>query len=253
MSSTSTNSLVEPVTAPLASIPRSTPRSECDPLLWWTGLAIGVFTQLFFLWTAWNLYLFLRDGGTSDRPFSWGIDLGLALFFAWPHSLLLAPFVQKKLKNYFPGAWLGLVHCLATCVSLWFLFLFWTRSSSTLWDLEGVSRTGMQIGFYGSWIALFYSLYLTGMGYQTGLTPWWYWLRGKALPRRAFVTTGAFRYMRHPVYLSFLGLIWFTPQMTVDHAILTVVWTIYIYVGSYLKDRRLEHFLGRHIASMVGA
>jgi protein-S-isoprenylcysteine O-methyltransferase Ste14 len=44
--------------------------------------------------------------------------------------------------------------------------------------------------------------------------------------------------------MSFLGLIWFTPVMTLDHAILTAVWTLYIYAGSYFKDRRLLKFIG---------
>ena len=50
--------------------------------------------------------------------------------------------------------------------------------------------------------------------------------------------------MRHPVYLSFLGLVWLTPTVTLDRAILIAVWTAYIFVGSYLKDRRLQYFLG---------
>jgi protein-S-isoprenylcysteine O-methyltransferase Ste14 len=94
------------------------------------------------------------------------------------------------------------------------------------------------------WIGLLYSLYWTGFGYQTGLTQWWYWFRDQQPPKRGFVTQGAFRYMRHPVYMSFLGLIWFTPVMTLDHAILTAVWTLYIYTGSYFKDRRLLKFIG---------
>lgn len=51
--------------------------------------------------------------------------------------------------------------------------------------------------------------------------------------------------LRHPVYLSFLGLIWFTPRMTLDHALLTATWTAYIFTGSWLKDRRLTYYLGR--------
>ena len=50
--------------------------------------------------------------------------------------------------------------------------------------------------------------------------------------------------MRHPVYLCFLGLIWFTPKMTLDHAVLTGIWTIYIGLGSILKDQRLLFYLG---------
>jgi len=39
--------------------------------------------------------------------------------------------------------------------------------------------------------------------------------------------------------------VWFTPQMTLDHASLTAIWTAYIFYGSFLKDRRLEHFIGQ--------
>ncbi len=61
-------------------------------------------------------------------------------------------------------------------------------------------------------------------------------------------------WLRHPVYLSFLGLIWFTPRMSVDHAILTGIWTVYILVGSHLKDQRLAYYVGatyRHYQQQV--
>lgn len=44
--------------------------------------------------------------------------------------------------------------------------------------------------------------------------------------------------------MSFLGLIWFTPYMTLDHAMLTGIWTVYIYLGSYAKDQRMIRFVG---------
>lgn len=102
----------------------------------------------------------------------------------------------------------------------------------------------MLAAFYGSWVGLFYSLYLTRIGYQTGVLPWLCWLKNRKPPRREFQPKSLYRWMRHPVYLSFLGLIWFTPNMSFDHAVLTIVWTAYIYIGSYLKDKRLEHFIG---------
>lgn len=103
----------------------------------------------------------------------------------------------------------------------------------------------MLTAFYLSWLALFYSLYLTGLGYQTGLLPWLCWTLNRNPPTRKFEIRGVFRWMRHPVYLSFLGLIWFTPTMTIDHAIYTAIWTVYVYLGSYLKDRRLAHYIGQ--------
>ena len=37
---------------------------------------------------------------------------------------------------------------------------------------------------------------------------------------------------------------WFTPDMTIDRALLVAIWTVYIFLGSYLKDLRLIHYLG---------
>lgn len=209
------------------------------------GVAFGVGTQLLFLWTAYQLFLFLRGPLAASHHFHPVRDALLALFFAWPHSLLLYPAVQKRLKSYVHPQLMGCVHCVATCISLLLLFQVWSVSHGSLWELHGWSAVGMQIGFYASWVALLYSLWLSGMGYQTGLLPWLYWVRGVKSPRREMNSSGAYRIMRHPVYLSFLGLIWFTPLMTWDHAILTAAWTVYIYVGSYMKDRRLLHYVGQ--------
>ena len=41
-----------------------------------------------------------------------------------------------------------------------------------------------------------------------------------------------------------MGSVWFTPTVTLDRAILIGIWTAYIFIGSWLKDRRLEFFLG---------
>jgi hypothetical protein len=197
------------------------------------------------LWTVVYLFLFLRFGGWQASTNWLAVDLLLAVGFAIPHSILLAPPIQKRLKRYLPAGLLGCLHCAVTCLTLAVMFRYWGRSGSALWEVHGLAEQLILVGFYGSWVALFYSLYLTGLGYQTGLTQWWYWMRQQTPPRREFVVRGAYAWMRHPVYMSFLGLIWFTPVMTWDHVILTVVWTLYIYAGSYFKDKRLIKFIGQ--------
>lgn len=217
---------------------------SAERLRWCLGVVFGVGTQLLFLYTVVYLFLFLRFGIYNPTQGWWIVDTLLAVGFAIPHSLLLAPPIQKRLKSYLPSGLLGCIHCTTTCIALLVLFHFWGSSEIVLWRATGWVETLILTLFYGSWAALFYSLYLTGMGYQTGLTPWWYWATAQKPPNRKFVTHGAFQWMRHPVYMSFLGLIWFTPNMTLDHAILTVAWTIYIYMGSYFKDRRLIRYIG---------
>lgn len=209
------------------------------------GIVFGIGTQMLFLWTVVYLFLFLRFGGWYEYQNAWLVNLLLAIGFAIPHSLLLVPGISKWLRQWIPSGLLGCLHCATSCISLLVMFHFWGRMRLELWHANGWVEQIILLGFYGSWVALLYSLYWTGFGYQTGLTQWWYWFRQTKPPQRAFVTQGAFRYMRHPVYMSFLGLIWFTPVMTLDHALLTGVWTLYIYAGSYFKDRRMLRFIGQ--------
>lgn len=218
------------------------------------GIAFGIGTQLFFAVTVYFLFFFLRDGVQSPGR-SWiVVDLVLALQFAVVHSILLLPAVRSRIGQVLASPLYGSLFAAATCGGLWLMFSLWRSSETVVWSAVGWQRTFVVAGFYASWIALFYSLHLGGLGYQTGLTQWLHWLRRKPLPKRGFNEHGAYGWLRHPVYLSFLGLIWFTPRMTADHAVLTATWTIYIFVGSYLKDLRLTYYLGdsyREYASRV--
>ena len=207
------------------------------------GIAFGLGTHALFGVTVWYLFWFLKDGAAPGE----GVlarDVLLALQFGVVHSLILLPATRRRLTAWMPAGLYGCFFCTMTCLSLLTTIAWWRASPIIVWSLTGWSRTLIQATFIASWIALLYSLSLTGLGYQTGWTPFRYWLRGQPLPRRDFVPRGAYHFLRHPVYLSFLGLVWLTPQMTLDHAVLTGIWTVYIFFGSYLKDWRLVHYLG---------
>ncbi len=209
------------------------------------GTAFGIGNHILFAFTVWRLFWFLKGSESLASPGeSLFVDFSLAVLFVVPHSIMLLPAVRQRLTQLLPDAFYGSLFCVVTCASLLVVFTNWQFSSSVIWQFKGARAAIIESAFYGSWIALFYSLSLTGLGYQTGWTPWWHWVRGKPLPARSFKPRGAYLWLRHPVYLSFLGLIWFVPVMTADRAVLTAMWTVYIFYGSWLKDQRLIHYLG---------
>lgn len=208
------------------------------------GIAFGLATQVLFLATLPPLYRFLRNDFASAPTGPLWIDAAAALLFAVPHSILLHPSTRKRITRWLPSAFYGLLFCIATCAGLWLIFAVWRGSPIVIWEWPKRFRPLVEIGFFASWVTLFYSLSLAGLGYQTGLTPWWHWVRGRPVPPRQFRPAGIFRYCRHPTYLSFLGLLWFTPVVTLDRALLIALWTVYVFIGSYLKDRRLVRLLG---------
>lgn len=211
---------------------------------WRAGLAFGIATHALFGATVWHLFRFL-NGSHREANFGsvWG-DVLLALQFAVPHSVLLHPKGRKFFGRYIPQPFYGLFFCLITCVSLLLVFAFWKGHAYRVWSLSGWRGNVIWGAFLASWVGMLYSMHLTGLGYQTGWTPWWHWVQGRPLPKREFTPRGAYHVIRHPIYLSFLGLLWFAPVMTLDRAVLTLIWTAYIFLGSHLKDERLAFYLG---------
>jgi len=216
------------------------------------GILVGVGTHVLFAVTVWYLFWFLK--GVPARAERWGgmgigaalvIDTLLATSFALPHSLLLFPAVRGRIIGAgVPSPFYGCLFCSATCLSLLVTILAWQPVDTVAWRWPAPLDAVVAWAFLASWVGLFASLHLTGLGWQTGWTPWWHWLRRLPVPRRAFVERGAYRYLRHPVYLAFLGLVWFVPVVTFDRVVLIASWTTYIFIGSVLKDRRLVRFLG---------
>ncbi|MFM8735777.1 MAG: methyltransferase family protein [Pirellulales bacterium] len=216
------------------------------------GILFGIGTHALFACTVWHLFWFLKggsaghatgDGGTVAHAVA--IDALLAVGFAAPHSLFLVPSVRKAIVSRGLASPLyGCFYCVVTCLALLTTIFCWQPITIVLWRWPAPLDSVVSGCFVASWAALLYSLHLTGLGWQTGLTPWWHWVRRAPAPRRAFVERGAYRVLRHPVYLSFLGLVWFVPVITLDRAVLMAVWSVYILIGSVLKDRRLLHFLG---------
>ena len=229
----------------------------------WCGIGFGLATHLLFAFTVWHLIWFLaghaptdvsREGGIAGVSGSFGkpllqtigLDALLAIIFAVPHSLLLLPSVRRWLTGCgIASAMYGCFYCVVTCIVLLITILCWQPSDLIVWGWPRALRPWITAAFVCSWGLLLSSLHLTGLGYQTGWTPWWRWVRGLPPVRREFTQRGAYRFLRHPVYISFLALVWLTPVVTLDRAVLIVIWTAYIFIGSALKDRRLVLLIGQ--------
>lgn len=218
-----------------------------NPVTRLLGFLFGVFTHGLFAFAVWHIFWFLRGSQpeSDTAPAAWWlIDVALALQFAVLHSFLLYPTVRERLGKIIAGPFYGLFYCVVTCVCFLLAIACWQTAPYFVWNLSGGGETLVHGAFYASWGLLFYSLSLNGLGFQTGFLPWWNWLRGLPPPSRKFRERGVYLLLRHPVYLSFLGLIWFTPVMTYDRLLLCLLWTGYVFIGSALKDQRLVHYTG---------
>jgi methanethiol S-methyltransferase len=62
------------------------------------------------------------------------------------------------------------------------------------------------------------------------------------------VTTGLYRYVRHPLYTAGAAFLWLTPIMTTTLLALYAAFTAYLYLGSLHEERRLRAEYGEAYA-----
>jgi protein-S-isoprenylcysteine O-methyltransferase Ste14 len=58
------------------------------------------------------------------------------------------------------------------------------------------------------------------------------------------VTSGVYRFVRHPLYSAGIALIWLLPLMTINVLAINIGLTIYVVIGAYLEERKLRQEFG---------
>jgi protein-S-isoprenylcysteine O-methyltransferase Ste14 len=61
---------------------------------------------------------------------------------------------------------------------------------------------------------------------------------------KKFVVRGLYRWVRHPLYSAGLLFIWASPIMTTSLLALNLTLTLYLYIGSFFEERRLQTEFG---------
>jgi methanethiol S-methyltransferase len=63
-------------------------------------------------------------------------------------------------------------------------------------------------------------------------------------PRGNLVTSGLYRYVRHPLYSAGVAFIWLIPLMTVNVLAINLALSIYIVIGAYFEEHKLMQEFG---------
>ena len=169
------------------------------------------------------------------------INLGLLTLFAVQHSGMARPAFKRWLTRFIPEAAERSTYVLLSTVCLALLMYFWAPLGGVVWNVTtnwaAITLTGL---YFASWGFLLYATFLIDHFDLFGLRQAFYALRNKVAPALEFKTRALYRVVRHPIYVGWLGIVWFTPTMTVTHFVFAVGATLYILVGIKLEERDLE-------------
>lgn len=69
----------------------------------------------------------------------------------------------------------------------------------------------------------------------------------------SLVTSGLYRYVRHPLYSAGLAFIWLMPLMTVSVLAINISLTIYVISGAYFEEHKLQREFGQDYTDYMAA
>jgi protein-S-isoprenylcysteine O-methyltransferase Ste14 len=197
------------------------------------GMSLLVF--IIFLFTG---SLNLLDLHLDESGVLW-FDAGLSLLFFIQHSGMVRKPFHRWLARFIPDDYTGAVYAIVSGVVLLLVTLLWQTSTQTIiiasdlfrWSFRAVSFFSL-LGFYWGIKALRYFD-------PFGLRPIFSRLRGGNPKPIPFTVAGPYRWVRHPLYLFTILMIWSCPELTRDRLLFNLLWTGWIVVGSYLEEMDL--------------
>jgi protein-S-isoprenylcysteine O-methyltransferase Ste14 len=166
-------------------------------------------------------------------------DAGLCVAFFVQHSGMVRKSFRQWLSSLLPEAYGGAVYAIASGMVLLLVVVLWQKSSGMFMTVHGMFRWVFYAAYVLSMVGFAWGVRALGAFDPFGLGPILAELRGMKPRRMGFTVRGPYRWVRHPLYLFMLLMIWSSPDMSGDRLLFNALWTAWIVVGTWLEERDL--------------
>jgi len=175
-------------------------------------------------------------------------NLGILSVFAVQHSVMARPGFKQWWTRFVPKPIERSTYVLLSNVAMWLIFWQWRPIGGVVWEAESALARGVLYALFFSGPAIvFYSTVLLDHFDLFGMRQVTLTARKQEYTDLPFATPGAYKAVRHPLYLGWFVTFWAAPTMTVGHLLFAGVCTAYILVAVQLEERDLiKHFGERY-------
>ena len=167
----------------------------------------------------------------------------------WDGSLCLLFFIQHSgmIRRPFHTSLAQLIspdlhpapYAIVWGVALAAVVLLWQPSSTIVWEIHGLFRLLPRLIAVLAIVGFIWGVRSLRTFDTFGLAPIKARLRGRPLPASRFMLRGPYLWVRHPLYLFMILLIWSGPWAAADRLLFNLLWTAWVVLGSRWEERDL--------------
>lgn len=220
-----------------------------------TVFIYGIFAYLFGLSTLVWFLLFVGSWDflpshidsmqTNSLKSALIINITLVVLFALQHSIMARRSFKEFITNFIPEAVERSTYVLVSGIFLSLICIYWQGIDGYLWQVDNQVGRAILISVYiFGWTFSVVSSFLINHFELFGLEQVYLNFKNIVTPEIAFKESYFYKFVRHPIQLGTLIGIWATPAMSYTHLMLSVTFTIYIFVGLYFEEKDLARTIG---------
>ncbi len=181
-------------------------------------------------------------GWSEPALLTW--DLSLSLMFFVQHSLMLRRGFRSRFAKGITPHYYGAVYAIVSGIALTVVVILWQTSSIRVYAFSGMLRWLLRSFVFLGGAGMGWGIYALRSFDPFGLMAIRAHERGQQLPEPNLVLRGPYLWVRHPLYLAAILLIWSSPEVNADRLLFNVVWTAWIYLATFFEETDLVDAFG---------
>ena len=173
------------------------------------------------------------------------INILLVLLFGLQHSLMARGWFKEWITKFIPSVIERSTYVLFSGLVFIVIVFYWQPIDGTVWQVENeLWKSILTIGFFFGWSFSVVVTFVINHFELFGLQQVYLHLKEKSTAEIEFKEKLFYKFIRHPIQLGVLMGLWITPTMSYGHLLLSLLFSIYIFIGLYYEEKDLIAELG---------
>jgi len=226
-------------------------------------LIISVLGALYFIFIQLYLTFFITNANTIfpsitnffpesiDAPHKFRSNLNeiivtnilLVILFGLQHSIMARNFIKTIELKFIPKTLERTVYIVVSSLLVHFMMIQWKSYNMLLWDIkiEALRLVLWSLALLGVSLITIAIFSIDGLDFIGIKQP----LRAEKYKPPKFKFTGIYSYIRHPMMLGFILVLFATPTMTINRLMIAALFTLYIFLALPLEEQTTLSNLGK--------